>query len=308
MIKKYAVTEEDYLSLSKLPEKYPKVSIAIPTYNSERTIKRCLELITDQDYPDIEIIVIDGFSSDKTMEYVNDIKNNIVDNVNKKVSFKIFQDKGKLGAARQIGLDNAEGEIIALFDSDIYLDVDKSWLKKAVQFFCYDNNISTVWPLNHPPGDASSIAKCHSAHANIIMKDRIKHQRGVMGGGNALFRTEYLRRAGGIDRDIHWGEDFDIANKLKNKGHSVFYYDAPLVHDNKFTLAEYSKKQQFGAQTFMKDEGYKITGLSFSDILFEQYVLGVSGMLKGILNMQFYWFCYPLLMVVRSYYYIVKTL
>lgn len=48
----------------------PLVSIIIPTYNSEKTILRCLKSVLNQTYPNIEIIVIDDFSNDNTVPIV----------------------------------------------------------------------------------------------------------------------------------------------------------------------------------------------------------------------------------------------
>jgi glycosyltransferase involved in cell wall biosynthesis len=50
--------------------KLPALSVVIPTYNSERTLRECLESIKNQDYPKnkIEIIIADGGSTDRTME------------------------------------------------------------------------------------------------------------------------------------------------------------------------------------------------------------------------------------------------
>jgi len=45
----------------------PLVSVVIPTYNSEKTLKKCLESIKRQTYKNIEIIVVDKFSKDRTV-------------------------------------------------------------------------------------------------------------------------------------------------------------------------------------------------------------------------------------------------
>ncbi len=87
----------------------PKVSIVIPTYNSQRTLGMCLESIKNQDYPKnkIEIIIADAGSSDKTREVAKKYK--IVDNLLK---------TGEAGKAA--GIKHAAGEI----DSDNILPSD----------------------------------------------------------------------------------------------------------------------------------------------------------------------------------------
>jgi len=104
----------------------PSVSIVIPTYNSERTLTRCLESIVRQDYPreKIEIIVADGGSKDRTLEIARKYG---VD--------KILHNPLRTGeAGKAVGVGVAENEIIALIDSDNVLD-EKDWLRKMVEPF-----------------------------------------------------------------------------------------------------------------------------------------------------------------------------
>jgi len=88
----------------------PLVSINIPTMNSERTIKKTLESIKRQSYPNYEIIIIDKNSSDDTLK------------IAKKFNCKIFNDKRKLLGARYLGVTKSSGEFIILLDSDQILD------------------------------------------------------------------------------------------------------------------------------------------------------------------------------------------
>lgn len=295
-MEKYLLTKND-IDNQKIDEKYnPLVTFAIPTYNNERTIGNALKSILDQNYEHFEIIIIDGYSKDKTIKIINSLKNK----TNKPL--QIFKDKGKLGKARQIGIDKANGEIIALFDSDLYIPRD-DWLKNAIKYFSIDKKIAIVWPLNNPPNNAKALAKCHSAHAGMILEDRMKKNRGVFGGGNALFRTKYLREVGGISHDIHWGEDFEVSQKIKKKGYRVFYLEDPLIHDNKQTLKEYLSKQEHGSDTFIKQRGLYLMDLSLKEVIYEQYIIGLKGMFIGLKNKKIYWFMFPFLMVLKSYSY-----
>lgn len=88
------------------------VSIVIPAYNSEKTIERCLESVINQTYRDIEVIVVDDGSTDRTYEIV--YKYGVLDK-----RIKIIQQKNQgVSAARNIGIENAYGEYLSFVDSD----------------------------------------------------------------------------------------------------------------------------------------------------------------------------------------------
>jgi glycosyltransferase involved in cell wall biosynthesis len=99
------------------------ISVIIPSYNSEKTIKQCLGSLINQTYEgEYEIILVDS-SNDKTLEIVNSQYPNV-----KLVHLKSKTDPG---TARNIGIRQARGEIIALIDSDCFAMTD--WLKRIVE-------------------------------------------------------------------------------------------------------------------------------------------------------------------------------
>lgn len=96
----------------------PKISIIIPVYNQEKNIERCLNSILNQLYKNIEIIVVDDGSTDNTKfiykKYVNR---------DKRIKL-IYQNKGGVSKARNLGLKNVTGEYITFVDADDYIDND----------------------------------------------------------------------------------------------------------------------------------------------------------------------------------------
>jgi glycosyltransferase involved in cell wall biosynthesis len=269
----------------------PKVSFCIPTLNNEDTLDRCLSSIIEQEYPYIEIIIVDGCSKDRTVE------------IAKKYTDKIFYDKGTLGSARQTTVEKSSGEILAIFDSDIYIP-HKKWLINAVKCFNYTDKVSTVWPVNIAPPGGSLTVRLYFNHWKLIIEDRINKKRGLYGGGNSLFSRKYIEQIGGIRRDIHWGEDFDWAQKLKDIVCKVVYIQDPLYHDTMQSLNEFTRKQFTGAKTFTVT-GFGLMALSFSDVIYEQVVLGIKGMIKGlIVKRDISWLLFPLFLVIRVFAYL----
>lgn len=115
---------------------YPKISIIMPTLNSQRTLKFSLSSIASQNYPgDIEIVVADGGSSDDTVKIATEYK------------AKIFKNTLKTGeAGKAVGAQHATGEILAFIDSDNILP-DNDWLRMMVEPFKDDNEIIASEPL-----------------------------------------------------------------------------------------------------------------------------------------------------------------
>ena len=96
-----------------------KVSILIPTYNSEKYIEECISSVQKQTLRDIEIICIDDGSNDNTIDIVSRIKE-----TDSRIILYLNKHNGP-GMARNTGMKYAKGEYIAFLDSDdIYLETN----------------------------------------------------------------------------------------------------------------------------------------------------------------------------------------
>ncbi|MCH2022988.1 MAG: glycosyltransferase [Saprospiraceae bacterium] len=89
---------------------FPKVSIITVCYNTEKTIEKTIKSVLEQDYSNIEYIIIDGLSSDRTLEIVNQYKSNIACVISEK-------DSGVFDAMNK-GLEKANGEYIWYLNAD----------------------------------------------------------------------------------------------------------------------------------------------------------------------------------------------
>ena len=268
-------------------QELPRVSFCIPTFNNEETIEACLFSITSQKYPNFEIIIVDGHSNDNTI------------NIAKKYTDKIFFERGFVGRARQKSIQEAEGEILAIFDSDIVIP-HENWLLNAVQYFNYSNNVSTVWPLLVAPPNSSKIAKLYQTNLHkVLICDRIKNNRGLFGGGTSLILKKHMTEIGGINILLHWGEDFDWAKKLKDRGYSVIFISDPIYHNTMRTLKQFYDKQFMGANAFTKS-GFGMMGLSKKEVFYENFILGIKGMFHGLfIDRDTSWLYYPVFLFIR---------
>jgi len=95
-----------------------KVSVIIPAYNAEKTITRTILSVISQTMDDIEIIVIINGTTDNTYEISRKTLNNQT-----RFSWNIIlEEEGNVGKARNIGIENAEGEFLFFLDADDYIE------------------------------------------------------------------------------------------------------------------------------------------------------------------------------------------
>lgn len=93
-----------------------KVSVIIPMYNAEKRIKRCLESIIWQTYTNLEIVVVNDGSTDKSLEIVKKIAQK-----DKRITLVTIKNQG-VSSARNIGIQKSTGEYIIFVDADDYVE------------------------------------------------------------------------------------------------------------------------------------------------------------------------------------------
>ncbi len=113
-----------------MQEELPKVSIVVPVYNMGNTIESCVKSLTGQDYPNIEIILVDDGSKDNSFEKCKELeeKNN---------NIKAFHTYNRgSGPARNYGIEKANGNYIYFPDADDYLETNAI----SILVECMQNN------------------------------------------------------------------------------------------------------------------------------------------------------------------------
>lgn len=88
----------------------PKISIITITYNSEKTLEETIKSVVSQNYDNFEYLIIDGGSTDKTLDIVNRYREHI--------SFVLSESDRGISDAFNKGVKNATGEIVGIINSD----------------------------------------------------------------------------------------------------------------------------------------------------------------------------------------------
>lgn len=100
------------MSINKTDIEEDKVSVIVPVYNVEEYIRECIKSIQVQTYSNLEIIVVNDGTKDKSIEIIKDL---IKTDSRIRV---ISQPNQGLSAARNTGIENASGKYVAMIDSD----------------------------------------------------------------------------------------------------------------------------------------------------------------------------------------------
>lgn len=264
--------------------------------NSERTLERCIKSIAKQDYPFIEILVIDGGSTDNTLE------------IARKFGAKTYFLRRPLGEARQLGIDVSSGELVALWDSDVYI-VHPKWLSQSVSMFSNFPEASTLWIRTIPPANATNVAKAYDWYSWSIMLNFASKGIGIWGGGISIFKKSALENVGGITKEVDTGEDYDLAKKLTTEGYSVLFYHNPVYHDTHTNIRELVLKDIRRAMNFKKIGLASSTGIPLSELVKTNLKIGLFLSIKNLITRkETYFGIVPVIVLLRLLVYTVAFL
>ncbi|MFH1307310.1 MAG: glycosyltransferase [archaeon] len=193
-----------------------KISFIIIAYNEETNISHCINSILSQnELADYEVIVINDASKDSTSQVV---KNLIKKNKNiKLIDLKL--NKGR-GNARYIGVKKAIGNYIAFVDADIILP--KNWLNVC---FRYLKKYDAVGGIAVPDGDVAYIFN------KFNLKPKLINHTTEITGSNGIFKNKIFKNIN-FNKKLSNGEDFDLNERLKNKGFKLKSVKDLIVRHN----------------------------------------------------------------------------
>ncbi|MBU2101574.1 glycosyltransferase [Patescibacteria group bacterium] len=148
------------------PEK-PLISIICAVRNDAKFIRETLESVINQTYPHWELIVMDGASTDKTLDILNEYATKY-----KQITVVSESDKGQWhGLEKALAL--ARGEyLFQLCGQDGFLDND--WFKRCIEVFEEHPDVSLVWGIPFNMSEDGKLLGPHYAYARFLKDDRYK--------------------------------------------------------------------------------------------------------------------------------------
>jgi cellulose synthase/poly-beta-1,6-N-acetylglucosamine synthase-like glycosyltransferase len=197
----------------------PFVSIVIPAFNSESSIKKTLEHVLRLDYPHykLEIVVVNDASTDGTLDVLKNMSFG-------DVAFKIINhaiNKGK-GAALNTALTVVKGDIFICLDDDSFVQPDA--LNKMLPYFAEDSEVASVLPFMKITKTNNILLKIQWVEylMNFFLK-KISSSINcihVTPGPFGCYRTDILESVGGFD-EHNLTEDLEMAMRLQHHQYKI---------------------------------------------------------------------------------------
>jgi glycosyltransferase involved in cell wall biosynthesis len=227
----------------------PLVSIIIPTKNNEKTLTKCLLSIKQQNYPNIEIIIIDAFSTDKTK------------NIAERLGAQVLQLQSERTKAKNYGARLAKGDYVFFVDSDMILEPN-------VVRECLNSCIKGVTGVIIPEASIGNgiWVKVRDFERSMYQGTKIESAR--------FFVRSHALDVGGFDEDIITYEESTLPQKLERRGYKVNARIKSFILHNEegFELEKWLRKKQYYSDTL------KIYAERYPEYAREQ--LGVKNRIK----------------------------
>ena len=191
-------------NIKKVKDKEPLVSILMPIYNYGNRINQTLNSVFNQDYTNIEVILVDDGSTD---EFVK-MKLKQLENVDKiKV---VYKENGGPSSARNEAFRHSKGEYILPLDSDdMILD---GYIRSCVNILTKNKDISPVYCDTHHVGQSQGVEKRPE-----WSKERLLQGPFIV--NCSMFHRESFEKVNGYDEEMFGWEDYDMWIRMMKEGY-----------------------------------------------------------------------------------------
>ncbi|MCL1464459.1 glycosyltransferase [Argonema galeatum] len=199
----------------------PLISVIIPVYNGENTIRETIESVLNQTFKDFELIVINDGSTDSTLDVVSNIQDS---------RLKVFSyPNAKQAASRNRGLSQATGEYVSFIDADDLWKPDKLEAQLKALQENPEAGVAYSWTdLIDESGNfirgGANIYWQGESYARMLLNDFVES------GSNPLIRAQAIKEVGNFDESLPPAEDWDMWIRLASRYPFVVVPSAQVLY------------------------------------------------------------------------------
>lgn len=235
------------------------VSVIIPTRNSARTIRECLDSINNQSYSNIEVIVIDALSTDETPE------------IAARLGARVISLDSERASAKNEGISKSCGEFLLFIDSDMVLE--KAVVQECVELCKSNKKLGGVIIPERSIG-SSFWVRVRAFERSLYAGSKIESAR--------FFKRAPVLRVEGYDEEFVFFEESTLPQRIENLGMDVhtrissvvlhdesnfeirkwlgkkkYYYDTAKTYGRKYRYGKYQMSMRYRAQVFVGNGNWK---------------------------------------------------
>jgi len=209
-----------------------KASIIIPTYNEEDCIERCIKAVLNQNHKDLEVILVDDGSTDKTAE------------IAKRYPIKIVKGKhGGNSAAKNFGWKKAKGDVVIFIDADMV--IHPKYVYETLK--CYeDKKIGGTTHIesrfNKKPSFIARMLTLRKIIGELMDPICVK-----------ACRRNFINTIGGFNSNLGYFDDWELGMRIKKEGYNVVWTKGKVWHEEIEKLKDLIKQNRW----YGKSIGFK---------------------------------------------------
>jgi glycosyltransferase involved in cell wall biosynthesis len=253
-----------------------KISVVIPFYNAEKTLKLCLNAVCDQATTPDEIILVDNNSNDNSRK----IADSFIEEFGQSKITYAFCEKPGPSAARNKGANIATGGWLFFTDSDCL--PSSTWISDYIRHFG-DEEIGAVAGCIKPYSPSNVVQKTLSLftlpeNQEEIIRDHFSIVEGLYPAANLAVKRDIFSLVGGFNESLMYGEDHELCYKIYESGCKIkVVKDAVVEHIHRKSLGAFLKQSFW----FGTAHPYDLRYLSQGRIIFMSPFLNINKVKAG---------------------------
>lgn len=188
----------------------PKISIVTPSYNLGKYIRRAIDSVLTQKYDNFEFFVIDGGSTDETIEILKEYDD--------KLKWISEPDEGQTDAINK-GLDLSTGDLFAWLNADDHYE--EGAFEKVAEVFKIHPEVGVIYGNCFEVSPTYEKLKLSKSPKTINLRRMLNYGNHINGPAS-FFNLKLVKQVGGFDTKIDYWMDYDMFIRLRRI--SDFYY------------------------------------------------------------------------------------
>lgn len=242
-----------------------RFSLITTVKNEQETINDFLESLSAQSKTPDEIVIVDGMSSDQTLQKIKSFK---------KLNIKIIEEKSNIAKGRNIAIRNTANDFIVVTDVGCTLKVD--WFEKITSF----GRENDVVVGNYKPIIQSIFDACQYSIMGLFKSNK-KDEDFVISSRSLAFRKRVWEELGGYPEWLNYSEDMYFHNQIKRANYRVKYAKEAFVEWRQRKTLKQIFKQFF---LYMEGDGMAKMHTTRHLIRFLTYFTAVLLVILGLGN------------------------